>query len=370
MSGPAPTRDSALDGVRGLAIALVLWHHLVEFFLPLPSLSPLGLLRVAGNLSWSGVDLFFVLSGYFIGGILLDRHHSPHFARTFYVRRALRILPLYFVTLAAIFAAITFGVPGSYHEFSPWVYLLFLGNFAIAHAGTWDWFGLSVLWSLAVEEQFYLAAPWIVRAVSGRHLPQFALALVGLAWLLRVGLTFLFPEHELAAHVLTPLRMDTLALGVLIAWAVRSESARPWLAHLGRQWPRWIAACALVFLGLSLLRMPEGSRLACVAGYSLLALVYALLVIVVASTRPPALNRFLSARPLTHLGRHAYFIYLWHQLLGLGLIHWLGGRDFQLRSFLDASLVLAAIAVTWAAAVVSMRWFEGPLIARGQRCAY
>ena len=110
-------RNTALDGLRGIAIAMVLWHHLVEPNLPLGHASPLGWLRAATGLSWAGVDLFFTLSGFLIGGILIDHRISPHFTRVFYLRRAVRILPLYYLTLAVMAAAILCRLPGSYHIF-------------------------------------------------------------------------------------------------------------------------------------------------------------------------------------------------------------------------------------------------------------
>ncbi|MBM3853598.1 MAG: acyltransferase, partial [Verrucomicrobia bacterium] len=188
------SRSAELDGLRGVAIALVLWHHLGASALPFGADSWLGWVRAASSLAGAGVDLFFVLSGYFIGGILIDHRESPRLARVFYLRRALRILPLYAVTLAVIFTLVALGAPGSWQEFPAWIYGLFLTNFALAWAQHWDWLPLSVLWSLAVEEQFYLLAPWIVRALSPTLLPWFAGAVVLTAWLLRLSVLVWFPQ--------------------------------------------------------------------------------------------------------------------------------------------------------------------------------
>ena len=224
---PTAARDSALDGLRGIAIGLVLWHHLLATYLPVGRGSWLGWLRAGTGLAWCGVDLFFVLSGFFIGGILIDRRDSPRLARVFYLRRAVRIMPLYYVTLVVTLLAIVVRVPGAYHEFAPWVYATFLTNFALAHTHTWDWLPLSVLWSLAIEEQFYLTAPWVVRVISPSRLPWLAAGLALGAWMARGILLLWFPSGNFAAHVLMPLRMDGLALGALVAWAVRHDTARP-----------------------------------------------------------------------------------------------------------------------------------------------
>src|SRR5665213_590018 len=212
-----PSRNSALDGLRGIAIAMVLWLHLGQHHLPPGRGSWLGWLRAGTGLSWTGVDLFFALSGFFIGGILIDRRRSPRLVRVFYLRRAVRILPLYYVTLLAIGAAVLLNVPGSYHMFPAWVYALFLTNFAFGLAQSWDWLPLSVLWSLAVEEQFYLTAPWIVRAIPRAWIPRVAIGLFAAAELCRAAALLAFPGGHFALQVLTPFRMDSLALGVWVA---------------------------------------------------------------------------------------------------------------------------------------------------------
>jgi peptidoglycan/LPS O-acetylase OafA/YrhL len=365
-----PARISELDGLRGLAIGFVMWHHLVEFSLPPGRETWLGWLRAATNLSWCGVDLFFVLSGFFIGGILLDQRASPRLARVFYLRRALRILPLYYVTLLVTFSCAALGVAQSWHLFPPWVYALFLTNFYLAGHQAWDWLPLSVLWSLAIEEQFYLAAPWIVRALRPAVLPWLAGGLVLVALGLRVTCQGLWPGNYFAVHVLMPMRMDALALGALVAWAVRHDSNSGTWVHLARWWPQWLTLGIALLAGLALLRPVEGGRLLAAGGYTLLALVFALVVAVVAGVRPAGLNRLLAWRPLAQLGRHSYFLYLWHGLLGVGLVHWWGGEHFVLNSPSGLLIVLSAGGATWLAAALSWRFFEAPFIRWGQRHAY
>lgn len=347
-----------------------MWHHLVEFYLPPGRGSWLDWLRAAGNLSWCGVDLFFVLSGFLIGGILLDQRGSPRLARVFYLRRALRILPLYYVTLAAIFACLWLGVPQGGHLFPAWVYALFLTNFYLATQQAWDWLPLSVLWSLAIEEQFYLLAPWVVRALRPAAVPWFLPGLVLAALLLRTACQAIWPGNHFAVHVLMPMRMDALALGALAAWVVRQDPAGGLHAHLRHHWPRWLAAGAGSLTVLALLRPVEGGQLLALGGYPLLAAAFALVVAVVAGVRPPRLNRLLAWRPLALLGRHSYFLYLWHGLLGVGLIRWWGGENFSLASLSALLLVLGAVGATWLAAAVSWKFFEAPLLRWGQRTAY
>lgn len=369
-SPPAQPRDDALDGLRGIAISLVLWHHLVEPFLPAGRDSWLGWLRAGTGLSWCGVDLFFVLSGYFIGGILIDHRDSPQLARVFYLRRAVRILPLYYLTLTTLFVLIAARYDGAYHRFPTWVYGIFLTNFALAAAGEWDWLPLSLLWSIAVEEQFYLGAPWVVRAVSPQRLPRLMLAIALAGWVARAVLLLIVPAGHFAAHVLMPLRMDGLALGVLVAWAVRSPTVLPFFGWLGRWWKPLLGLALAALIGLALLRPADGSPVLCLLGYTLLAVVFAFIIAVIAGARPPGFVRLLACAPLAHLGRHSYFVYLWHALIGASLIRALGGPHFALNTLVGAALVMLSIGVTWASAVVSWRFFESPLVSWGRRHSY
>lgn len=368
--GSPARRNAALDGLRGIAIAMVLWHHLVELNLPPGRGSWLGWLRAGTGLSWSGVDLFFTLSGFFIGGILIDRRESPRLTRVFYLRRAVRILPIYYITLGFIAVALLARLPGSFHLFPPWVYALFLTNFALGLAQRWDWIPLSVLWSISVEEQFYLTAPWVVRALPPSRLPWFLAGLAVLAELARAAVLIWHPQGNLALHVLTPFRMDALALGAWVAWAVRSDAAHPFFDGLRSAWKLWLASGLVLLCGLALLRPAEGSPVMALAGYPLMASVFALAVAILSGLRPPGLSRFLESRPLVHLGRHSYFIYLWHTLLGGALIRWLGGPNFILNSPHTLGVVLLAVAATWIAAAASWKWLEGPLVAWGHQHAY
>ena len=150
---------SGLDGLRGLAIALVLVHSLTMFVHPVSAGGQLY--HAALAFGWSGVQLFFVLSGFLITGILLDTRPTPHYFRNFYIRRALRIFPLYYVTLAVAFIVLPAldRMPQVYagdypHQAFLWLYL---SNWRHDIGG-----GFSHYWSLALEEQFYLVWPLVV----------------------------------------------------------------------------------------------------------------------------------------------------------------------------------------------------------------
>jgi peptidoglycan/LPS O-acetylase OafA/YrhL len=181
----------------------------------LPRHPHLAWLIKLGRLSWSGVDLFFVLSGFLIGGILLDAVDSPHYFKTFYIRRAYRILPLYSVLLAL--AVIV-------ERGASWLprYVLLLQNFWMAWTGVFGVYALSVTWSLAIEEQFYLTLPPLIRFTSRKALTKIMIGAVLLAPPCRALAIAFLPGKLLAAYVLMPCRMDALGLGVLIVIATRS----------------------------------------------------------------------------------------------------------------------------------------------------
>ena len=234
-----------LDGLRGLAILMVLIRHCVYETHVLGHSRWIAAPLELSSLTWSGVDLFFVLSGFLLGGILLDNRDSPHFFSTFYVRRAFRILPLYAVVVGGYYICI-------YLEFQGWIpatrwlfgkdipwysYLTFTQNFHWAAGGPNAANWMTATWSLAVEEQFYLVLPAILWFLSGRKL-YYALGSVVLAApLLRLYLVTHFSSGQMASFCLMPCRADALLLGVAAAVLVRKPTAwetvrthRKWLA--------------------------------------------------------------------------------------------------------------------------------------------
>lgn len=161
-------RIAEVDGLRGVAILIVVFYHYVTA-IGAPRHPLWGIVTISTHLFWSGVDLFFVLSGFLIAGILIDSAQSKNYFKTFYLRRFHRIFPLYFGWLALFYAGIYFDVDSRlgvqiFRTSVPlWLYPLFLQN----NAPLWFklesplWMAMS--WSLAVEEQFYV----ILRALYG-----------------------------------------------------------------------------------------------------------------------------------------------------------------------------------------------------------
>ena len=213
---PRADRIPELDGLRGVAILLVIAYHYLE---PLHTTAR-GWRFVAlapARMGWMGVDLFFVLSGYLIGSILLANREAPSFFSTFYIRRFCRILPLYLPVVVVLFLV--------HHRASarpqpPLLeFLTFTHNFWVASAGTFGNTLLGFTWSLAVEEQFYLLLPALVRFHRGMRFIAIVTGCIGLALLLRYAfLVAAGGDAFLPIQVLLPTRLDPLMLGVAAAW--------------------------------------------------------------------------------------------------------------------------------------------------------
>jgi len=315
------TRLPALDGARGLAILLVLINNLYPEH---PSIRVDQLVETASNAGWIGVDLFFVLSGFLITGILLDGKGAPNYFRNFYARRFLRIFPLYYGVLLVLLALVAWGGIGTpeerahYLERQGW-YWTYLVNLMTAWIGSGAAkFGTGPFWSLAVEEQFYLIWPLVVSLLPRRRLVSLSLLLLGAAMALRItwriaGLT---PE---AMYLLTPARMDALAVGALLALGARSSAARATLARWG---PAVLRTAGALLLALAVWRAGLSAEDVVVqtAGYTLIGLMFgSLIAVLVTGDRSTLLCRSFETPPLRLLGRYSYGIYIFQGPVMFGL---------------------------------------------------
>jgi peptidoglycan/LPS O-acetylase OafA/YrhL len=207
-----------LDTLRGIAVSMVVLFHALGFSYGLGGLSGISRIVVGVTLSgWVGVNLFFVLSGFLITGILLDTNFRADYYKRFYLRRALRILPLYYAVLVLL---LLLGHAGLVPRHVSWA---FLGLSAIYLSNITNLFGVpmqyGVLWSLAVEEHFYLLWPTVVRALSRRKVISCAFVVVALCVLLRT----LYCVLGWRTGPYTWLSADGLALGAVLAAVARGK---------------------------------------------------------------------------------------------------------------------------------------------------
>jgi peptidoglycan/LPS O-acetylase OafA/YrhL len=368
-----------LDGLRGLAILLVLsLHYFVSFARPYAApASTVAYAAAALRLAWSGVDLFFVLSGFLIGGILLDARDSPNYFRTFYARRAYRILPLYAVLCALLVLGTQLSLadrlPSLRHLLAnpiPWLNLTtFTQNYWLTFNPDRSPF-LGATWSLAVEEQFYLTLPLIIRFARRSHLPYILACIIVAAPLSRALLFFIHPEWNWAPYAFTFCRADALMLGVLGALLVRSRTG---LALLSRHKRALYLVTAVLLAGMALLtyrRVTVKSFDLVFPGYTWIALFYLSLLLIAVTHQQTGLTRVLRNRALTGLGAIAYGTYLLHAPVLYACFGVFGGTTPRLAGARDVGITLLALLLTLTVAKFSWELFEKPLVRRGHRHRY
>lgn len=355
-------RVPALDGLRGLAILLVFLYHLA-LFSGWQATAPLD--RALSGLmlhGWIGVDLFFVLSGFLITGILLDSRGEPGWLRRFYLRRIFRIVPAYYAALVVQLVVLAIaGEPGRARI--GWT-ATWLTNHLLSREG-WDALVTTLhhFWSLAVEEQYYILWPLLVGLIAVRRLRWLALLLIVAACVSRVVLVQ--RGALVGSYVLLPARMDGLAVGGLLAMMVRGGTGAAGTARSLRL-PALFAALLLVLLAAWRGRLAYGDPFMLALGLSALALV-AGAVMLYAMGRDLAGRgpRWLESGPLPLLGKYSYALYLWHQ----PVILWLAGAGIgaallppilgsRLPGVLLAGLIAGAVSL--ALARLSWRLLEQP----------
>jgi peptidoglycan/LPS O-acetylase OafA/YrhL len=305
-----------LEGLRGLAILLVMLHHFTIYGGMQPAVGVDRVYYQLARAGWCGVDLFFVLSGFLITGILLDAKGGTSYFRNFYLRRALRIFPLYYGVLIAIFWVlpnVMLPPPTLREEVAAqgwyWTYLL---NVRTAQTGWPHLLGLGHFWSLAVEEQFYLLWPAVVFLLDRRRLLRLCLALIVVSLFLRVGLVL--AHTRLAAYVLMPARMDALAIGGMLAAAARDATAwavvRRWTPAAGMA-----ALWALAFLFLRWGRFDVESVQVQTIGFTIVAVLSGtLLVAAIAGASGGPARRVFGGRFFRFFGHYSYGLYVFHHL--------------------------------------------------------
>jgi peptidoglycan/LPS O-acetylase OafA/YrhL len=356
-----------LDGVRGIAIIAVMCAHFLGLMLEHPQNGiERAIAKVVGYGMW-GVDLFFVLSGFLITGILWDTKESPRYFKAFYMRRTLRIFPLYYGVLLVLLVLIPRSWLAAYtpealvmRDVQIWlwtyltnVYCAIQGDFAIPY--------VAHFWTLSIEEHFYLFWPFVIRVSSrtGAMTTAIVLSVFALGLRLVIGQV---TENELWAHVFTLSRLDALCLGAWFALAIRGPGGAD---VIGRHLPRWLGGTAalmlvLVALPAALLPKPVGLPLKQTA----LALLCGAVIFAGAwSAGPPLLKRFLRLGILRSFGKYSYGLYVFHTMIAYGF--WrhdaVGYLAPKVGSHTLALLVQATFgaAASFLIAYLSFNLFEG-----------
>ncbi|KAA6455586.1 acyltransferase [Acidobacteria bacterium AB60] len=364
--------SAALDGLRGLAILLVFLFHMNEAVSHLRDTWLGKVLMLGSGWGWVGVDLFFVLSGFLITGILVRTVAHPHYFQNFYIRRSLRIFPLFY----GVFALLLILTPLLHLQWQT-VHLAFLfygQNVAALFNGNVEhlqpYINLGHFWSLAVEEQFYLVWPftiWIIR--DARKIKRICLVLIGCSIVSRFAIVEFLPG--MASTIIyreLPTHCDGLLLGSWLALSLRLSSVE----QLERRTRWFIPLASAVLLGI-LLHTRSVDR------YSSWMQTFGLTVLPLLFTRlllkcliPGAVvHRSFQVASLRFLGRYSYGIYVNHVLFMpalLLLVHWLQMRCHS-RAIGGALFVPLWFAGSVLLAVISFKYLESPFLSLKDRFA-
>jgi peptidoglycan/LPS O-acetylase OafA/YrhL len=351
----------ALDGVRGLAILMVLLFHFVGQTTATNRFES----AVNGVLSYGllGVDLFFVLSGFLITGILYDSRSSPGYFRGFYMRRVLRIFPLYYAVLAIVFFVVPLvpALRGSeiagLRDRQAWAWLYGV-NVYLAIQGGWVLSYIEHFWSLAVEEHFYLFWPllvwWLAR--RPRALMGAALALAAASFAGRVAAS-LSGVSPVATTVLTPLQLDALCLGGFFAVWLRQPGGEAAVRRVIL--PMALVAGALLACDFALHRFTDFglAEMRAARGGAFRLAFAALLLQALFAPASSVTARFFRSGPMIALGKYSYGLYVYHHFLSYYLVR--HGTELALaRAVGSHTLAVAIQAVLGMAASMAIAWLS------------
>ena len=372
-------RIPELDGLRGIAILLVFLLHYISDSAGGEFGSFLYRFRSVFRMGWSGVDLFFVLSGFLIGGILMGVRDSPNYFRTFYLRRVHRIFPIYYVwvslyPLASFLFLRWFSSPihvdaTLIHRLP--LYYFFAQTFVVLPQGTLGWYWLAVSWSVAVEEQFYIVAAPVVRFLTQRRLVIALIATIVVCPFLRWLVYVLWPHREELFYILMPCRADSLAIGMLTAVLWRNPGTLLWIERY-RTWLYSLLALMVMGFLVFVKWFPSPYTLfAALAEYQWLAVMYACLLLIVLVDSPGAIAGVTRWSFLRELGRLSYCIYLIHLPI-LAVCHALLLHSSRVRidSIPGVGTTILAALLTLGVAKLSWVFLEEPLLRRGHAYKY
>ncbi len=360
-------RIPELDGLRGLAILAVMSFHYLNNQLVHAESQFARALYTVTSFGWVGVDLFFVLSGYLIGNILILNKNATNYFSVFYWRRFVRIIPTYYFALALfLFARAIPGVDENYFLSGNlvipfWSYWLLLQNFFMADLANLGNSALSVTWSIAIEEQFYILFPLIVFFVNTRLLPVILAVVIILASIVRLQF-----DHWIPAYVLLPSRMDALAFGIFIAH-LKNETDLKSLADKYYYWLLFLFATLMVALGGLYLYYGDLGPVK----HSLFAVIFSILLIIALTKKSTWFAAFLRWPVLMWIGTISYSLYLLHYFI-LGVVHHMFGNTQGIGMYTprDIGVSLVALGMSFLIAWVTYHKIEMPMVALGKRMKY
>jgi len=380
-SRPPFTYIRDLDAVRGFAILWVLIYHyyallrkptwLAEMLPHWDNFAKLGFL---------GVALFFCLSGFLIGGILLRTQNDPNYFTAFVVRRVLRLIPVLFLLLSSYhFLGERFPGPATGDIVPIWSHYFFVQNFYMTTENTFGNTWLGVTWSLSVEEQFYIMVVVLLFIFPKRLIPFILVVGCIFPILLRLGWQNNFPEHGIGRIVLTPMRFDSFSAGLFLAYlhknhrSVLETKQATLAAYTGIICAGLLFACA-VYRWLHDLEWAQSCLYFFFVNtytFANLGFIGVLLLAIQTPKQGGKLSAFnpkswLSSPSLQWLGRVSYFTYLAHMPILVMTSYAIRGEYIQDLNRQGALILVCSLFVTLALAQISMKFFEGPIMRWGK----
>lgn len=357
----AKNRVLQLDGLRALAVMVVVAFHFLNnqyAAMDITKLSTIEKVLMKGTyFGWCGVDLFFVLSGFLIGTILLTNRESQRFFKTFYARRFLRIIPIYYVLLLVFLLC----------KYLPWYnteaiifhkeipigyYFFFLQNFVMGARGHFGSEAITPTWSLAIEEQFYLIIPCVIYFLKPKYLKYFIIFCLVMAPISRLLSVNWYQKYTLLTS-----RIDSPVMGLLVAYLMQQKGFVMFIKNnLTRV--KIFSVSFLVAAGLLYVFFNTG-----IFNHTIIALNFAVILIISLFTTEGPYYKILTSKPLLRIGMLSYFIYLFHQLVN-GMLHlvFLQQKTPMLDGLTAKFITVTALIITWLLAELSYKYFEKPLI--------
>ncbi|MEZ5942725.1 MAG: acyltransferase [Planctomycetaceae bacterium] len=341
----------SLDGVRGLAIIMVIGFHLIQGVPCIRQEVP-GVIRKLSSLGQTGVDLFFVLSGFLITGILLKHRSRDRALVNFWGRRFLRIFPLYYVVLAVVlfFPALrTLPLSSAAPDWWMWTYL------ANMPPTLWEQdVSLPHFWSLAVEEQFYLFWPLLILSLRPRNVGWVCITLFILAPLARGGCL----SQGWSSFYALPCRMDTLAAGGWLATQVHLKNfTESRLSRFRVAIPIVVMVSGVWFL----LMAGKGSNVVQIAKHSICSVIFLWLIAECAVGTPSNyLNKAMCWSWLRGLGKYSYGLYVIHPLV-MALANLIGTKT-QGGIVIATGTAIGVAGVSLALSMLSWSLLESPCL--------
>ncbi|MCL6524164.1 MAG: acyltransferase [Thermoflavifilum sp.] len=349
-----PSHIPALDGLRGMAILLVLLYHCFPFLIT--------------RLGWVGVDLFFVLSGFLITGILLDTKYSKGYYKNFIVRRVLRIFPLYYLVLCILFIFIPLvgleKIRGQnfifYSHHQQWFWL-YMQNWLFSIKGFPENHSLVHFWSLAVEEQFYIFWPIIIYILPRRFFLLVTTSLIIFSILFRLKLGQFWSLNYTYPYLSTLSRMDALLVGGIIAYLIRYQKS---ILEKTIPFIMVLAVCGSI-MGIFIIKSASFLRLYPI--YTLFDISFACMLVYSLTIKKNLCTIVFQSSALQFLGKYSYGIYVYHYILyemvamhffKVNTTNGIPEINYIQILILGICIVLISIGISW----ISYRFWEKPFL--------